>query len=123
MMKGLTYDAGASAYDRFTGCWSRAFVPRLLTAGGVTAGQTILEVAAGTGGLTVMAASTVGPSGRVIASDPSLSMLRVAQDKSAGTARTARCGADAGRGGGEGTHSSDGPIRHGDVALISSISP
>ena len=84
MMKGLTYDAGASAYDRFTGCWSRAFVPRLLAAGGVTAGQTILEVAAGTGGLTVMAASTVGPSGRVIASDPSLSMLRVAQDKSAG---------------------------------------
>ena len=56
VMKGLTYDAGAAAYDSFTGRWSLAFAPTVLAAAGVTVGQTVLEVAAGTGGLTVMAA-------------------------------------------------------------------
>src|SRR5262249_15136652 len=83
-MKGLTYDAGASAYDSFTGRWSLAFAPGLLTAAGVTVGQTVLEVAAGTGGLTVRAVSVVGPSGRVVATDLSLPMLRVAKAKIAG---------------------------------------
>src|SRR5262245_56528714 len=83
-MKGHTYDAGASAYDQFTGRWSFAFAARLLAAAGVTVGQTVLEVAAGTGGLTVMAVSTVSRSGRVIATDLSLPMLRVAKSKSTG---------------------------------------
>lgn len=84
MMKGLTYDAGASAYDSFTGRWSLAFAPTVLAAAGVTVGQTVLEVAAGTGGLTVMAASAVRPSGRVLATDLSLPMLRVAKGKITG---------------------------------------
>lgn len=84
MMKGLTYDAGALAYDQFTGRWSLAFAPTLLAAAGVTVGQTVLEVAAGTGGLTVMAVSAVSTSGRVIATDLSLPMLRVAKGKIAG---------------------------------------
>lgn len=84
MMKGRTYDAGASAYDAFTGRWSLAFAPTVLAAAGVTVGQTVLEVAAGTGGLTVMAASAVSTSGRVIATDLSLPMLRVAQGKITG---------------------------------------
>jgi ubiquinone/menaquinone biosynthesis C-methylase UbiE len=83
-MKGLTYDAGAPAYDRFTGRWSLAFAPTLLAAAGVTVGQTVLEVAAGTGGLTVMAVSAVSPSGHVIATDLSLPMLRVAKGKITG---------------------------------------
>ena len=83
-MKGLTYDAGAGAYDRYTGRWSLAFAPGLLSAAGVAAGQTVLEVAAGTGGLTAMAVSAVAPSGRVIATDLSLPMLRVAKGKIAG---------------------------------------
>jgi ubiquinone/menaquinone biosynthesis C-methylase UbiE len=83
-MKGTTFDAGAAAYDRFIGCWSLAFSPTLLGAAGVTVGQTVLDVAAGTGGLAVMAASRVGPSGRVIATDISLPMLHVAKGKIAG---------------------------------------
>src|SRR5215472_9729653 len=84
MMKGLTYDAGAAAYDRFTDRWSLAFASRLLSAAGVAAGQSVLEVAAGTGGLTAMAVSAVTASGRVIATDLSLPMLRVAKGKIAG---------------------------------------
>ena len=83
-MKGRTYDAGALAYDAFTGRWSLAFAPRLLAAAGVTVGQTVLEVATGTGGLTVLTVPAVGPSGRVIATDFSLPMLRVAKGKIAG---------------------------------------
>ena len=46
MMKGFMYHAGALAYDQFTGRWSLAFAPTLLSAAGVTVGQTVLEVAA-----------------------------------------------------------------------------
>jgi ubiquinone/menaquinone biosynthesis C-methylase UbiE len=56
----------------------------LLAAAGLTVGQTVLDVAAGTGGLAVMAASRVGPSGRVIATDISLPMLHVAKGEIAG---------------------------------------
>jgi ubiquinone/menaquinone biosynthesis C-methylase UbiE len=83
-LEGITYDAGAPAYDAFVGRWSAAFGPTLLAAAGVTAGHTVLEVAAGTGGLTVMAASAVGTSGRVVATDLSLPMLGVASGKTAG---------------------------------------
>jgi ubiquinone/menaquinone biosynthesis C-methylase UbiE len=80
-MKGLTYDAGAAAYDAFTGRWSIAFAGALLEAARVRAGHTLLEVAAGTGGLTVMAAAAVGAAGHVIATDLSEPMLRVAASK------------------------------------------
>ena len=83
-MKGLTYDAGAVAYDRFTGCWSFLFRSTLVATAKVGGGQTVLEVAAGTGGLAKLAASHVGASGRVIAADISLPMLRVARSKIAG---------------------------------------
>jgi ubiquinone/menaquinone biosynthesis C-methylase UbiE len=85
-MKGITYDAGAAAYDRFTGRWSIAFGSSLLAAAGVTVGQKVLDVAAGTGALAVMAAAQVGISGRVTAADLSLPMLRVAKGKIAGLA-------------------------------------
>jgi ubiquinone/menaquinone biosynthesis C-methylase UbiE len=80
-MKGTTFDAGAAAYERFIGCWCRAYGPTLLAAADLIVGQTVLDVAAGTGGLAVMAASRVGPSGRVIATDISLPMLHVAKGK------------------------------------------
>jgi ubiquinone/menaquinone biosynthesis C-methylase UbiE len=85
-MKGKTYDAGAEAYDRFTGRWSVAFGSSLLMAAGVTVGQKVLEVAAGTGALAGMAAAQVGVSGRVVVADLSLPMLRVAKGKIAGLA-------------------------------------
>ena len=79
-----TFNAGASAYDLVTGRWSRVFGATLLAAARVGSGQTVLEVSAGTGGLAEAAAAQVGPSGRVIATDLALPMLRVAQGKIAG---------------------------------------
>src|SRR5262249_29301033 len=44
-------------------------------------GHTVVEIAAGTGGVTVMAAVRVGVTGRVIATDLSAPMLRIAASK------------------------------------------
>ena len=79
-----TFNAGASAYDQVTGRWSHSFRSALLAAARVGAGQTVLEVSAGTGGLAAAAAAQVGATGRVIATDLALPMLRVAQGKIAG---------------------------------------
>ena len=79
-----SYDAGASAYDRFTGRWSRLYVPCLVAAAGVAGGHSVLEVAAGTGEAAVSFASHVGAAGRVLAVDLSLPMLRVAAGKLSG---------------------------------------
>jgi ubiquinone/menaquinone biosynthesis C-methylase UbiE len=78
------YDAGAPAYDRLTGRWSRLFVRSLLSAAGVTSGHSVLDVAAGTGEASVGIASRVGPEGRVLAVDLSRPMLSVAAGKVAG---------------------------------------
>ena len=80
----VTFDAGAGAYDRFTGRWSVAFRSSLLDAARVSEGQTVLEVSAGTGALAEAAGARVGASGRVIATDISLPMLQVAKGKLAG---------------------------------------
>jgi ubiquinone/menaquinone biosynthesis C-methylase UbiE len=79
-----TYDAGASAYDLLTGRWSQLYVPSVVSAAGVTSGHSVLDVAAGTGGASVGLASRVGGTGRVLAIDLSLPMLRVAAGKVAG---------------------------------------
>jgi SAM-dependent methyltransferase len=47
---------------------------------GVTVGSRVLDVGAGTGDQTVLAAHRVGPSGAVLATDVSASMLQVARD-------------------------------------------
>jgi ubiquinone/menaquinone biosynthesis C-methylase UbiE len=83
MMPGTasSYDAGAAAYDRLTGRWSRLYVPSLVAAAGVAGGHSVLDVAAGTGEATVGLASQVGAAGLVTAVDLSLPMLRVATGK------------------------------------------
>jgi ubiquinone/menaquinone biosynthesis C-methylase UbiE len=78
------YDAGAAAYDRFLGQWSRLYVPCLVAAAEVAPGQSVLDVAAGSGEATVGLASRVGSAGRVVAVDLSLPMLSVAVRKLAG---------------------------------------
>jgi ubiquinone/menaquinone biosynthesis C-methylase UbiE len=78
------YDAGAAAYDRFTGQWSRLYVPCLVAAAEVSSGHSVLDVAAGTGEATVGLASCVGTTGRLLAVDLSVPMLRVAVTKVAG---------------------------------------
>ena len=80
----FSYDAGAAAYDRLTGRWSRLYVPALVSAAAVAHGHAVLDVAAGTGKSTVGLASHVGSAGQVLVVDLPPAMLRVAADKTAG---------------------------------------
>jgi SAM-dependent methyltransferase len=57
-----------------------AATERLLDLAGIGAGDRVLDVAAGTGEQTLAAARRVGPSGSVLATDISASMLAVAAD-------------------------------------------
>lgn len=83
-MHTLRYDAGAGAYDRLTGRWSRMYVSRVLDLAGVTAGSHVLDVATGTGDAAILAADRVGQGGKVVAIDISAPMLREAAVKAAG---------------------------------------
>lgn len=84
----ISFDAGASIYDRSTGRWSRLYIPALLAAGHIGASEWVLDVATGTGEAALMIGSLVGPSGRVFGVDVSLPMLRVAQGRVAGESVT-----------------------------------
>jgi SAM-dependent methyltransferase len=84
MTFSFSYDAGASAYDRLVGRWSRLYVPSLVSAARVAEGQSVLDVAAGTGESTLGLAARVGPTGCVLAVDLSGPMLAVAAGKAAG---------------------------------------
>jgi ubiquinone/menaquinone biosynthesis C-methylase UbiE len=84
MTHALRYDAGAGAYDRLTGRWSRMYISGVMNAAGVTAGCHVLDVATGTGDAAIFAADLVGSGGRVVAVDISGPMLREAAEKAAG---------------------------------------
>jgi ubiquinone/menaquinone biosynthesis C-methylase UbiE len=73
-----------SAYDRYTGVWSRLFVPSVMAAAEVAAADRILDVATGPGEAASMALSQVGPSGLVVGADISLAMLDAAHTRFAG---------------------------------------
>ena len=73
-----------SAYDRYIGRWSCLFVPAVLAAADVAAGQRILDVATGPGEAASMALSEVGPAGLVVGADISLAMLDAANTRFAG---------------------------------------
>jgi ubiquinone/menaquinone biosynthesis C-methylase UbiE len=74
---GGTVDA--SAYDRFTGRWSRLFIPSVLS--GVAPGNRVLDVSTGTGEAALMALPIVGATGFVIGVDISPGMLNAARDR------------------------------------------
>lgn len=80
-METLRYDAGAAAYDRLTGRWSRLYAPAVLDAAGVASGNWILDVATGTGDAALLAAARLGEHGTVVAVDLSVPMLLVAGSK------------------------------------------
>jgi SAM-dependent methyltransferase len=84
MAHTLRYDAGASAYDRLTGRWSRMYIPGVLGAAEVSTGSHVLDVATGTGDAAIVAADLVGSTGRVVAVDISAPMLHEAVAKAAG---------------------------------------
>ena len=69
----------ASAYERFTGRWSRLFIPAVLA--DIAPGSSVLDVSTGTGEAASMALSIVGMSGFVVGADISPQMLRVATDR------------------------------------------
>jgi demethylmenaquinone methyltransferase / 2-methoxy-6-polyprenyl-1,4-benzoquinol methylase len=66
------YDSAESLTALGSGTWYRREV---LRRNGLSAGMTLVDVAAGTGLVTVAGVELVGPSGRVIAVDPSPGML------------------------------------------------
>src|SRR5215469_13237044 len=71
----------AAAYDRFTGRWSRLFIPALLGAAEVAPGRRVLDVSTGTGEAALMALPAVGASGFVIGADVAPAMLVGARDR------------------------------------------
>ena len=73
MAPGRAVDA--SAYDSFTGRWSRLFVPSVLSSAEVAPGSRVLDVSTGTGEAALMALRTVGASGFVVGADISPAML------------------------------------------------
>ena len=77
----MKYDAGAEAYDRLTGRWSRLYAAAVLDAVGASPGASILDLATGTGDAAQLASLRVQPEGFVIGVDISVPMLRVACTK------------------------------------------
>src|SRR5215475_1307774 len=65
----------ASAYDRWTGRWSRLFIPAVLAAAAVKPGCRVLDVSTGTGEAALMALPLVGIDGLVVGADISPAML------------------------------------------------
>jgi SAM-dependent methyltransferase len=75
------WEDAAEAWHRwgpFIEDWLGAATQRMLDAAGVTAGSRVLDVAAGAGGQSLAAARRVGPTGHVVATDISPTILRYA---------------------------------------------
>lgn len=70
-----------SAYERYVGRWSRMFVPSLLEDAEIHGGDTVLDVATGTGEAAILARSVVGNSGLVVGADISPGMLLAASER------------------------------------------
>jgi ubiquinone/menaquinone biosynthesis C-methylase UbiE len=73
--------ANVSAYDRWTGRWSRLFVPAVISAAGVAPGCRVLDISTGTGEAALMTLPAVGLSGVVIGADIAAAMLIGARDR------------------------------------------
>ena len=72
--------AGASeGYDELFARATQLFIPTLLRAARLVAGQAVLDVATGTGAAARAAADIVGPTGSIIAGDVSPTMLEKAR--------------------------------------------
>jgi SAM-dependent methyltransferase len=74
----------AEIYDeQFVPALFRPFAGAVADAAGIRAGQRVLDVACGTGVLTLAAAERVGPTGAVVGLDPNPDMLDIARRKAA----------------------------------------
>jgi len=70
-----------SAYEGFTGRWSRLFVPSVLRAAEVQPGDRVLDVSTGTGEAAVAIMPVIGESGRLIGADIAPAMLDSARSR------------------------------------------
>ncbi len=69
----------ASAYEQWTGRWSRLFIPAVLAAAGVRPKCRVLDISTGTGEAARMALPLVGTEGVVVGADISPEMLASAR--------------------------------------------
>src|SRR5216683_2362266 len=71
----------SAAYDRWTGQWSRLFVPGVLAAAGVRPGSRVLDVSTGTGEAALAIMPIIGSSGFLIGADIAPAMLEGARGR------------------------------------------
>jgi ubiquinone/menaquinone biosynthesis C-methylase UbiE len=71
--------AMGAGYERFMGRWSRILAPAFVTYAGVSDGDRVLDVGAGTGALT-SAVTAVNKNGEVIGIDPSEALIAHARE-------------------------------------------
>ncbi len=72
-------DVDVSAYDRFTGRWSRLFVPDVIAAADIGSGCKVLDICTGTGEVAVAALPVIGGSGILVGADISPEMVKSAR--------------------------------------------
>ena len=68
-----------SAYDRFTGCWSRLFVSNVITAAAIRPGSKVLDISTGTGEAAIAILPALGDTGILVGADISPEMLESAR--------------------------------------------
>jgi len=73
--------ADVAAYERWTGRWSRLFVPEVIAAAEVTPGCRVLDISTGTGEAARMMLPAVGASGVIIGADIAPAMLVAARGR------------------------------------------
>jgi ubiquinone/menaquinone biosynthesis C-methylase UbiE len=69
------------AYDRYTGHWSRLFVPDTIAAASVRQGDKVLDMSTGTGEAAIGLLPLIGGHGTLIGADISTEMARAAQQR------------------------------------------
>ena len=74
-------EVDVSAYDRFTGRWSRLFVPDVIAAAEISSGCTVLDICTGTGEVAVAALPLIGATGILVGADISPEMVRSARKR------------------------------------------
>jgi ubiquinone/menaquinone biosynthesis C-methylase UbiE/uncharacterized protein YbaR (Trm112 family) len=64
-----------AAYERFTGYWSRLFVPQVIAAAAIGPGSKVLDISTGTGEAALAILPAIGGSGLLVGADISPEML------------------------------------------------
>jgi hypothetical protein len=58
-----------AAYERFTGYWSRLFVPQVIAAAAIGPGSTVLDISTGTGEAALAILPAKGDGGTLVGTD------------------------------------------------------